>query len=67
MAKSNKDVKQDLKEALLKKAVGYEIEEREAIAGKSGKAEKVRVIKRHVPPDLKAIERIEYLINSGKW
>ena len=47
--------------------MGYEIEEREAIAGKSGKAEKVRVIKRHVPPDLKAIERIEYLINSGKW
>ena len=37
MAKSNKDVKQDLKEALLKKALGYEIEEREAIAGKSGK------------------------------
>ena len=61
------DLQKETKEALLKRALGYEYEEKEIIAGRNGKAEKAKVIKRHVPPDVKAIERIQYLIAIGEW
>ncbi len=56
-----------MRDALEKLAYGYDYEEREVIANKAGKPEKVRVIKRHVPPNLKALERIEYLKRSKNW
>ena len=55
------------KEALLKRALGYEYEEKEVIASKNGKPERMQVIKRHVPPDVKALEKVRYLISIGKW
>ena len=61
------NLQQKTKEALLKRALGYEYEEKEVIATKNGKPERMRVIKRHVPPDIKAIERIQYLITIGEW
>ncbi len=57
----------DLREALLKCALGYEYEERTITAGKNGRPERVQVVKKHVPPDLQAIERIRYLQRVGEW
>lgn len=59
--------KDSLKAALLKRALGYDYEEKEIIAGRNGKPEKAKIIKRHVPPDPKSIERIQYLISIGEW
>jgi len=56
-----------LREALLKRAVGYEYEERRVIAGKDGKPERVEVTRRHVPPDVRAIQRIQLMIELGEW
>jgi len=56
-----------LKQALLKLATGYEYEERIAEVDREGRTLKVKVIKKHMPPDLKAIEKIQHLIRSGKW
>lgn len=57
----------EMKKAMIKRALGYDYEEKEIIAGKSGKPEKIKVTKKHVPPDLKTIERIRYLQSIGKW
>lgn len=60
--------KDKLKAALLKRALGYEYDEREIIVDKDGKSTgKVRIIKRHVPPDLKAINKISAMIELGEW
>lgn len=57
-----------LKAALLKKALGYEYDEREIIVDKNGNITgKVRIIKRHVPPDLKAINKISAMMELGEW
>lgn len=57
-----------LKAALLKKALGYEYDEREIIVDKNGNnTGKVRIIKKHMPPDLKAIEEIEARLDIGDW
>lgn len=63
----NYQLDEKLKEAMLKRAYGYDYEEKEIIAGRNGKAEKAKIIKRHVPPDLKAIHEIQYLRSIGKW
>lgn len=55
------------KDALLKLATGYDYEEKEIIASKDGKPQKVKITKKFVPPDLKAIEKVRSLNNSGKW
>jgi len=60
-------IEKELREALLKRAKGYDYEEREIIAGKDGEPEKVKVTRRHIPPDLKAIQRIQFLIELGEW
>ena len=56
-----------LKEALEKRALGYEYEEKTVVAGKSGKPDKIQITRRHIPPDIKAIEQIRYLQLMGKW
>jgi hypothetical protein len=53
---NTKDLKSNLNDALLKRALGYEYEETEIIASKDGKSARVKKIKRVVPPDTKAIE-----------
>lgn len=64
---SNKKISPAIRQTLLKLATGYEVEEKEVLAGKSGKAEKVRVTKKHIPPDMKAIEKIERYKRMGLW
>jgi len=57
----------ELKQTLWKRATGYEVEERESIIDKDGKLKHIKVRKRHVPPDIKAIERIQYLKAISRW
>ncbi|MBS6510613.1 MAG: hypothetical protein KH334_02835 [Clostridiales bacterium] len=52
-------------QALQKLAEGYEYEEKEILVGRNGKPEKMRVFKKHMPPNLKAIEEIAYLKKIG--
>lgn len=55
-----------LKHALWKRAVGYEYEEKIVEARRDG-TKKVRVIRKHVPPDPKVAERIYLMVKSGRW
>lgn len=64
----NKNIdEQNVKEALLKRAIGYEYEEKEIVADKSGKQGKVKIIKKHIPPDLDAIRAVLSKIENKKW
>jgi len=56
-----------LKQALFKLATGYECEERIAEVDRDGRTLRMKVIKKHVPPDLKAIEKISFLMRCGRW
>lgn len=57
----------EIKAALLQLATGYEVEEKEITAGRNGKPEKVRVTKKHVPPDMGAIKEIARYKRLGLW
>lgn len=57
---------QALKEALMKKALGYDYEEKVIEARKDG-TQRVKIIKKHVPPDPKAAETICRLKMCGYW
>ena len=58
----------EIKEALTKKALGYEVEEKEIIVNKNGEQTgKIMVSKKHIPPDVKGMEKIEELKKSGEW
>lgn len=62
------DVKNEIKEALLKRAKGYEVEEKEIVLDKNKKETgKVKVTKKHIPPDVNAIKIINSMIDRGKW
>lgn len=62
------DVQEQIRQALLKRATGYDIEEKEIILDKNKKETgKVKVTKKHIPPDIKAIKMIDSMINRGKW
>lgn len=63
MAKANE---QAIKEALLKRALGYEYEEKVIEARKDG-SQRVRIVKKHVPPDPRAAERVFLLMKTGRW
>ena len=64
----NKNIdEQNVKEALLKRALGYDYEEKEMIADKNGKQGKVKIIKKHVPPELEAIRAVLSRIDNKKW
>ena len=56
-----------VKEALLKRATGYDYEEKEMIADKNGVSGKVKIIKKHVPPDMDAIRAVLSKIENKKW
>lgn len=53
-------------DTLIKLATGYEYEEREIIATRDGN-ERVKIIKRHMPPDQKVIRKIQTLRELGQW
>lgn len=59
------ETEQLLDAALLKRALGYEVEEKIIDATKDGKPLNIRVIKKHIPPDIKAIEKVKILIKTG--
>ena len=57
----------DVRAALLKRALGYEYEERIIEADKNGKSGRVKIIKRHVPPNPKAAEQVLNMMRCGVW
>lgn len=61
-----KSKEQAVKDALLKRALGYEYEEKIIEARKDG-SQKMRIVKKHVPPDPKAAERVFLLMKTGRW
>lgn len=56
-----------LKEALLKMATGYEYEEKIIEADKDGKNKKIKLLKKYMPPDMKALEKVMLMIKTNKW
>ncbi len=50
----------------MKRALGYEYEEKIIEARKDG-SQKVKIVKRHIPPDAKAAERVFLLMKTGRW
>lgn len=62
------DVKKEMRELLLKKARGFEIEEKEIILDKNKKdTGRVKITKKYIPPDTNAIKTIIRLKQSGEW
>lgn len=61
-----KSKEQAIKDALLKRALGYEYEEKIIEARKDG-SQKMRIVKKHVPPDPRAAERVFLLMKTGRW
>ena len=61
-----KETEKAIKEALMKRALGYEYEEKIIDARKDG-SKKVKIVKRHIPPDAKAAERVFLLMKTGRW
>lgn len=57
----------EIKNALLRRALGYDYEEKVVEATKDGKQGKVRIFKKHVPPDVKALEKVLDEIRRGRW
>lgn len=56
-----------LQAALLKRAIGYDYEEKKIIADKNGKPQKIEVYHKHVPPDIAAIREIISEKKKGRW
>lgn len=50
--------------ALLKRAIGYEYEEKKIIADKNGKPQKIEVYHKHVPPDITAAKLVARLLRE---
>lgn len=61
-----KETEKAIKEALMKRTLGYEYEEKIIEARKDG-SQKVKIVKRHIPPDAKAAERVFLLMKTGRW
>lgn len=62
------DEKDEMRDLLLKRARGYEVEEKEIILDKNKKdTGKVKVTKKHIPPDVNAIMLVRNLIDNNKW
>ncbi len=61
-------VNDEIKEALLKRAKGYDVEEKEVILDKNRKETgKIKVTKKHIPPSVSAIKTIRRMIDLGEW
>ena len=59
------DLAKKLRDALIRRARGYEYQE-EKMVGKNG-AQRVEIIRKHVPADIAAIKHIQFLMSIGKW
>lgn len=57
----------EIKEALYKRAIGYDYEEKVVEARKDGTEGKVRIIKKHMPPSEHAVQIIYEMIQRGMW
>jgi len=53
-----KQINVQIKTTLWKIATGYEVTEKEAVRGKDGREDKVRIRTRYVPPDLSALRTL---------
>lgn len=61
-------VNDEIKNALLKRATGYEVEEKEIILDKTGReVKRIKVTKKHIPPDLNAAKYIQEMRRTGEW
>lgn len=57
-----------LKEALEKRAYGFEVEEKEFIKNKNNESTgRIKVIRKYIPPDVTALKTILQLKQAGKW
>lgn len=57
-----------IKEALEKRAYGFEIEEKEFIKNKNNESTgRIKVIRKYIPPDVTALKTILQLKHAGKW
>ena len=57
----------DIKDALLKRATGFEYQEQKITSDKNGKIINVEVNKKYQLPDLAAIKIIENYKQKGMW
>jgi hypothetical protein len=57
---------EEIRKALLKRAVGYEYEETEITASKDGKVTKITKNKRYSPSDLRAAMFLYSIVEKGK-
>lgn len=64
MSKQDDD---QIKMALLKRALGHEIEETEIIVSKDGRPAKIKKRKRHMPPDTKAMMEYRRLYGEPEF
>lgn len=62
-----KNDRERIKGALLKRALGYDYEEKEIVGDPSGKPIKVKVLKRHAPPDMSAIREVLRRMDQDNW
>lgn len=66
-----KSLKDNLKKALEKRALGYEYEEKIIFARKDDdgnpKDARMKIIKKHIPPDPQAIKQIREEMRLGRW
>lgn len=67
MSMAEKENKEKINQSLIKLAEGFEYEEKEIIADKSGRTTKMKIVKKYYPPDLSAIKLIQARIDNGKW
>lgn len=57
-----------IKEALEKRAYGFEIEEKEFIKNKNNEnTGRIKVTKKYIPPDVTVLRTILQLKQAGKW
>lgn len=57
-----------IKEALEKRAYGFEVEEKEFIKNKNNEnTGRIKVTKKYIPPDATALRTILQLKQAGKW
>lgn len=57
-----------LKEALEKRAYGFEVEEKEFIKNKNNESTgRIKVIRKYIPPDVIALKTILQLKHAEKW
>ncbi len=49
------NVRKEMREALYKRAMGYEVEETKVIVSKDGRPVRIEKTKRHIPADIKAM------------